>query len=138
MSLSHEGGDSGVLELRGLRLLGCHGMLPEENYRAQPFEVDVDIHADIAMACRDDDMAGTVDYGLVCEAVRRVVEGPHVGLLERLAELVAAEVAREVVTGGAGAGVVEVTVRKLRPPVPFELASVGVRVRRSISGLVGA
>ena len=32
------------LELRGLRVLGVHGALTEEQSRAQPFEVDLDRH----------------------------------------------------------------------------------------------
>jgi dihydroneopterin aldolase len=124
----------GVLELRGLRLLGCHGLLPEERDRSQPFEVDVDVHADLGVACRHDDMRGTVDYSALCEAVRRVVHGPHVGLLERLAELIA----NEVGATAPGATEVEVTVRKLRPPVPYQLATAGVRIRRQVATLDGA
>ena len=33
------------LQLRALRALGTHGVLPEERHRAQPFEVDLDIEA---------------------------------------------------------------------------------------------
>lgn len=122
---------SGVLELRGLRLLGCHGLLPEERERSQPFEIDVDVRADIHRACTDDDIGGTVDYSKLCEAARRVVHGPHVDLLERLAELIAGEVAAVA----PNAIEVEVVVRKLRPPVPYELATVGVRVRRWLADI---
>ena len=38
------------IELRGLRVLGTHGVLPEERERAQPFEVDLDIDADLRPA----------------------------------------------------------------------------------------
>ncbi|HET9059934.1 MAG TPA: dihydroneopterin aldolase [Acidimicrobiales bacterium] len=125
---------TGVLELRGLRFFGCHGLLPEERERCQPFEVDLDVHADFGVACRDDDIRGTVDYSGLCEAVRRVVHGPRVGLLERLAELIAAEVA----AAAPVATEVGVVVRKLRPPVPYELATVGVRVRRRVGTPDGA
>ena len=30
------------IELRGLRVLGVHGALPDEQVRAQPFEIDLD------------------------------------------------------------------------------------------------
>jgi len=35
--------DGGRIELRGLRLVGTHGVLAEEQERAQPFEVDLDL-----------------------------------------------------------------------------------------------
>ena len=36
------------IELRGLRLMVRCGALPEERQRAQPFELDLDIHLDLA------------------------------------------------------------------------------------------
>ena len=45
------------IELRGLRVLGTHGVLPEEQARAQPFAVDVDVWLDTAEAAASDDLA---------------------------------------------------------------------------------
>ncbi len=53
------------IELRGLRALGTHGVLPEEQERPQPFEVDLDLEVDLRRAGRSDDLADTVDYGAV-------------------------------------------------------------------------
>ena len=78
------------IELRGLRALGTHGVLPEERERPQPFEVDVDLEVDLLLAGRSDDLADTVDYGTVAEAVVAAVAGPHLDLLEALAERIAA------------------------------------------------
>lgn len=113
------------IELRGLRAVGTHGVLAEEQARAQPFEVDLDLDADLAPAGRSDDLADTVDYGALAERVASVVTGERHALLERLAERIAeAALADERVRS------VTVTVRKLRPPVPVDLASAGVRVVR--------
>jgi dihydroneopterin aldolase len=115
------------IELRGLRFLGCHGALPEEAVRPQPFEVDIDLLADLTAPAAHDELNLTVDYGAVCEVVRSVIEGAHTKLLERLA----AEVADRVLAyAGPQADGVVVAVRKLRPPVPFQMASAGVRVQR--------
>jgi dihydroneopterin aldolase len=115
------------IELRGLRLLGTHGALPEEYTRSQPFEVDLDLELDLRPAGRSDRLADTVDYGSVTEAVAAVVAGPHVDLLEHLAE----HIARAALASGAPhATAVTVTVRKTRPPVPRELATAGVTIRR--------
>jgi dihydroneopterin aldolase len=135
--LEQEGGRSGSGErgarrpdrilLEGLRFLGTHGALPEEAERPQPFEVDLELLLDLRPAGRSDDIAATVDYAGLCEAARAVVEGPSVLLVERLAQLVAE---RALAVAGDRAEGVVVTVRKLRPPVPVELAAAGVRVYR--------
>jgi 7,8-dihydroneopterin aldolase/epimerase/oxygenase len=118
-----------VIELRGLRVVGTHGALPEEQVRAQPFEVDVDVHADLSAAAASDALDDTVDYGALAAAVERVVASEHHQLLERLAQRVA-----EVVMDDGRVDAVTVTVRKLRPPVPQDLASSAVRVTRRRPG----
>ena len=117
---------SDLLELRGLRALGVHGVLPEEQSRPQPFEIDLDIEADLSRAGRTDDLADTLDYGAISEMVVKVVTGEHFALLERLAERIA-----EVVLDDGRVDAVTVAVRKLRPPVPVELSTAGVRIRRA-------
>lgn len=120
-------GGADRIELRGLRVLGTHGVLAEERHRAQPLELDLDLVTDLGPAGVSDDLADTVDYGAVVAAAAGVVAGPHCDLLEHLA----ARVADAVLDLGAGRVVeVEVALRKLRPPVPHDLASSGVRIRR--------
>jgi dihydroneopterin aldolase len=113
------------IELRGLVASGYCGALPEEQERAQPLEVDLDIRADLRRAGTSDDLGETVDYGAVCAAVERVVTGERFALLERLAERLA-----EVVLADDRVEAVTVAVRKLRPPVPQPLATAGVRITR--------
>jgi dihydroneopterin aldolase len=116
-----------LIELHGLRLLATVGALPEEHDRAQPVEVDLDLTVDLAPAAASDQLDDTVDYGAVCSAVEAlVVGGGHVALLETLAERIARRVLGidDRVTG------VTVAVRKLRPPVPQDLATSGVRISR--------
>ena len=114
------------IELRGLRQVGTHGLLPEEQARAQPFEVDLDVELDLAAAGRSDDLGATVDYGALAELAARVVAGERHGLLERLAQRIA-----EAVLADGRVAAVSVTVRKLRPPVAVDLASAGVHIRRA-------
>ena len=114
------------IELRGLRASGLCGVLPEERDRAQPLEVDLDVVADLTKPGRTDDLVDTVDYGAICSIVERVITTERFDLLERLAERIA-----EVVLADEGVAEVEVAVRKLRPPVPQQLATSGVRITRS-------
>jgi dihydroneopterin aldolase len=114
-----------LIQLRGLRVVGICGVLPEERERPQPFEVDLDIEADLSAAGASDTLGDTLDYGRIAEAVAEVVRESGCELLERLAELIATTVLRE------GGDAVTVSVRKLRPPVPVDLATAGVTIRRT-------
>lgn len=116
-----------VIELRGLRLVTLVGALPEERTRAQPLEVDLDVEADLSVAGTSDFLSDTIDYGGLCELVVRTLRGSgHVSLLEALAQRTADAVleADERITG------VTVWVRKVRPPVPQDLATSGVKITR--------
>jgi dihydroneopterin aldolase len=119
---------SGRIEVRGLRVVGRHGLLREERERAQPFEIDLDIEADLGEAGQRDDLALTVDYGSVVRRVHDLTATRSFGLLEALADAIAREVLTE-----PRVEAVSVSVRKLRPPVAVDLGSVGVRVRRQRS-----
>lgn len=129
-----------VIELRGLRVIGTHGVLEEEKGRAQPFEVDLDLHLDLRAAGASDALADTIDYGAVASAVAAEVGGPHADLLEHLAERIARAVsaASSPAGGRARLEAVTVTLRKLRPPVPVDLAVAGVRIHRAVPELVAA
>jgi len=108
-----------------LRALGTHGALPEEQSRAQPFEVDVDIATDLRKPGQTDALDDTLDYGALAEAVHRVVTREQFQLLERLAERIADEIRVDRRVESA-----TVTVRKLRPPVAVDLSSAAVTITR--------
>jgi dihydroneopterin aldolase len=114
------------IELRGLRTMAIHGVLPEERSRPQPFEVDLDLVVDLDRAARSDDLTQTVDYAVLAERVIEVVEGPSFGLLEALASAIADTVLVDERVREA-----TVTLRKLRPALAVEAGSVGVRLHRA-------
>jgi dihydroneopterin aldolase len=114
------------IELRGLVASGYCGALPEEQQRPQPLEVDLDLHLDLDDSARSDALDDTVDYGALCAAVEQVITSERFTLLERLAARIA-----EVSLRDGRAFAVSVTVRKLRPPVPQQLATAGVHLERS-------
>lgn len=108
-------------------MVGVHGALPEEQDRAQPFEVDVDLVLDLTAPGLTDDLADTVDYGAVVAIAAGVVERERHRLLER----VAARIADDVLAADGRIAEVDVTVRKLRPPVPVDLTSAAVAISRA-------
>lgn len=113
------------VELRGLRLSARCGVLPEERERDQPLQIDLDLTMDLSRAGHSDVLADTVDYGAVCDLVTEVCAREAPQLLERLAEILAAEI-----LAATTAESVTVAVRKLRPPVPQQLQTSGVRITR--------
>jgi dihydroneopterin aldolase len=115
------------IELRDLRVMGRHGVLDEEKERAQPFALDIVAWVDTSAAQRSDALGDTVDYGLLAEKAAEVVERHTFQLLEALA----GRLADALLIVDPRLEAVEVTVRKLRPPLALDIGSTGVRVRRT-------
>jgi dihydroneopterin aldolase len=123
MAAGRERGDR--IELRGLRAMGTHGVLAEEQARPQPFEVDLDVDLDLRAAGASDSLDDTMDYAELASLASGVVTGERHALLERVAERIAESVLKDPRVRS-----VAVTVRKLRPPVPVDLSTSAVRVVR--------
>lgn len=119
------GGTADRVELRGLRLVCAVGVPDAERSRPQPVEVDLDVVVDASAAAAADDLADTVDYGAALDALAVVATGSAFRLLESLAEAMA-----DAVLAQDRVGEVTVAVRKLQPPVPYDLATAGVRITR--------
>ena len=115
------------IEIRDLRVVGTHGVLPEERERAQPFSLDIVAWVDMAAAQRSDALSDTVDYGALAQLAADVVSQQSYRLLEALA----GRLADALLITDPRLSAVEVTVRKLRPPLALDVASTGVRVLRS-------
>jgi dihydroneopterin aldolase len=115
------------IELRGLRLLVRCGVLPHEQSQDQPVEVDLDLVLDLSRAAQSDNLADTVDYGAVCTAAEQAASEQQFALLERLADAIA----DAALSMDGRIDAVDVAVRKLRPPVPQQLETSGVRLTRT-------
>ncbi len=114
------------IELRGIRAVGIIGVLSEERRRKQPFEIDLDIEMDLSEAGRTDALDQTLNYGPPLEMVQRIVSEEGHELLER----VAARIIEEAMIDDRVLAV-EVVVRKVRPPVPVDVDTTAVRMRRT-------
>jgi dihydroneopterin aldolase len=125
MSQGSPGGDR--IEIRDLRVVGVHGVLPEERERAQPFSLDIVAWVDMAEAQGSDNLTETVDYGALAQVAADVVSQRSYRLLEALA----GRLADALLITDSRLEAVEVTVRKLRPPLALDVGSTGVRVLRS-------
>lgn len=121
------------ISLYGLRFEGRHGALDGEQDAPQPFEVDVVLHARLEIAADADDLEATVDYRVLVELVRSVIEGPSVRIIEALA----GDIARDVLdaTDADVVDAVEVSVRKPEAPIDATLEGVEVTLLRRRANL---
>ncbi|MDF9826286.1 dihydroneopterin aldolase [Ereboglobus sp. PH5-10] len=114
------------ITLSRMRFHSCHGALPEEKTRPQPWEVTVTLELPLAGAGRADDLEKTIDYRRIHEVARAVMEGAPVNLVETLA----CRIAEDLLRAFAQVRAVSVEVTKLKPPVNFDFNGLKVRVRR--------
>ncbi|MDT4933159.1 MAG: 7,8-dihydroneopterin aldolase/epimerase/oxygenase [Pseudonocardiales bacterium] len=114
------------IELTGLRVHGHHGVFEHERRDGQDFVVDVALEVDTRAAAASDDLARTVDYGALAQALAEVVAGDAVDLLETLAERLA-----QVCLGDERVAAATVTVHKPQAPIPLAFDDVAVTIRRT-------
>jgi dihydroneopterin aldolase len=114
---------SDVVEVRDLRVSAIVGVLGEERDRPQPLSVDIDMYRPFEEAALSDDLASTTNYAEVIGLVSQVATEGRFLLLETLAY----RAAQEVLASDPEITRVTVAVRKLRPPVPEDVSTVGVR-----------
>ena len=113
------------ITLKGLRVRGFHGVLPEERRDGQEFVVDVVLALDLAPAAATDNVADTVHYGELAERLAAVVAGEPVGLVETLADRLAT-----VCLSYDRVQRAEVTVHKPSAPIPLVFDDVSVTLVR--------
>ena len=114
---------SDVIELREFRVSAIVGVLAEERERAQPLVFDVDLVRPFEDAAMNDDIAKTTNYAEVLALTNRTATEGRYLLLETLAY----RVAYEILAFDGDIASVTIAVRKVRPPVIEDVASVGVR-----------
>jgi 7,8-dihydroneopterin aldolase/epimerase/oxygenase len=116
------------IRLTGLRATAHHGVFEHERRDGQDFFIDLTVRLPLGPAAAGDDLAETVHYGELAEAVVAAVESDPVDLIETVAERIAA-----VALSFPAAHEVVVTVHKPSAPitVPFEDVSVTIVRRRS-------
>ena len=111
---------AGVIELRGLAVPRPRRRAPRGARPAPAHRGRLDVHVDIAAAAASDDLADAVDYGAVCDAaVRRGHRRPRRAAGAARPPASATPCWPSTLASRPSS----VVVRKLRPPVPHQLAT---------------
>jgi dihydroneopterin aldolase len=116
---------SGTIAIVGLRGRGRHGVYAHERVEGQEFVVDVTLEVDLDPAAASDDVADTVDYGVLAGRLMAIVTGEPVNLIETLAARLA-----DACLADARVAAATVTVHKPQAPVPHAFADIAVTLRR--------
>jgi dihydroneopterin aldolase len=118
------------ISIRGLKVYAHHGVFEFEKAYGQDFFIDADVWIDGAAAAANDDLAQTVNYGELANALVADAKTNPVDLLETLASRLLALVMG--FGGGDQTGIVKkakVTVHKPNAPIDHEFADVSVTVK---------
>jgi 2-amino-4-hydroxy-6-hydroxymethyldihydropteridine diphosphokinase len=118
------------IEITGLRVMTLLGVLSHEREFPQPLEFDIILEGDLRDAGVSDDLSDTAHYGLVTERAAAIARESKDELLERLVH----RIAEDALTFDR-VEVAEVVVRKLRPPIPEDVQTTAIRVRRTRADL---
>jgi dihydroneopterin aldolase len=114
------------ISLRGISAHGHHGVFEFERERGQRFVVDVVCWLELDAAAHSDDLADTLDYGSLSQAVAAEIEGEPLNLIEALAGRIA-----DTCLASPRVQTVEVTVHKPEAPINADVADVAVTLTRS-------
>ena len=118
------------ISIRGLKVYAHHGVFEFEKAYGQDFFIDADVWIDGEAAAANDDLAQTVNYGELANALVADAKTSPVDLLETLASRLLALVMG--FGGGDQTGIVKkakVTVHKPNAPIDHEFADVSVTVK---------
>jgi 7,8-dihydroneopterin aldolase/epimerase/oxygenase len=112
--------------LRGIQFYGYHGVPDAEQATGHRYEVDLILETEVAAAAAADDVAKTVDYGVVAQDVLKLGTGRQFRLIETLAT----RIAEQILASQPRVEGVTVRVKKLLPPIPGVVEHAAVEITR--------
>ena len=118
---------SDVIRIEGIEAFGYHGVFPQEKREGQTFLVDVDIETSFDEAIAHDDVAYTVDYGVVAERVAEIIQGEPADLIETVCDRIVT-----MVLSVERVKATRVTIHKPQAPISVPFAGVSVSRRREV------
>jgi dihydroneopterin aldolase len=117
-----------TIRILGIEAFGYHGVFPEERREGQTFLVDVEIETSFDDAIASDNVAHTVDYGVVAGAVADIVAGDPADLIETVCDRVLS-----MLVGLDRVHAATVTIHKPHAPIAVPFSGVSVSRRKEAS-----
>lgn len=114
------------IRISNLEAFGYHGVFEEEALLGQKFLISAELFLDARRAGKTDDLQESLDYGEVCQMIKKMVETERYRLIERLAE----QLAEKLLLNYDCLRSVEITVKKPWAPVLISMEAVSVTIRR--------
>ena len=118
MRISH-----GYILLKDLRFQARHGVGAQESLVGNEFTVNLRLRTDLTKAVQTDDVADTLSYADVFEAVRDEMSRPS-----QLLEHVAGRIARRLFQDFPALDAIELKLMKRNPPMGADIDSAGVEL----------
>lgn len=115
-----------LIEIKGIKSFGYHGVLESEKITGQDFYVDVVLELDLTRASVTDDVSDTINYAEVTDLVVAQITGDPVSLIEKLA----GNIADRIKATYPQAAAVSVTVHKPQAPVNAQVKDISVTINR--------
>lgn len=112
--------------IKDLEVFGYHGVFEEEALLGQKFIISARLFLDTRKAGKTDDLKESLDYGEVCQVIKKLVETERYMLIERLAE----EIAEKLLLTFPLLQSAEITVKKPWAPVLVTMDTVAVKISR--------
>ena len=113
-----------LIEVRGLKLEGRHGVTDEERATPQTIMVSLAVRLDTREASTFDDLNATLDYAEAVAQITKIVEGESFHLIETLAD----RIARQILSNKRA---LDAWVRVSKPDVALPVEEVAVEISRS-------
>ena len=116
----------GIIRLKNMQFYGFHGVDESEKHLGGRFEVDVEMHLSLKVACESDDLEDTVNYEAIYKTVDQCVKKDKFYLIEALANSIAKEIIKN-----HPIDTIMISVRKPHAPVKGVLDTIEVEIERA-------
>ena len=109
--------------LENIRFFAYHGVAPQETTVGNEFVVSLRLKTDIARAMESDDVADTVNYAEIHQAVKEEMDIPS-----KLLEHVAGRIVRRLFNDFTTIERIDLKLSKRNPPMGADIEAAGVEV----------
>ncbi len=111
--------------IKSIRFHGHHGVTKEERDVGGHYEVDVILLSSLAQAGKSDALEDTIDYASIVDLVIKIGTQQRFQLIEALAEKITTEILDQFTIEA-----VQLTIKKLNPPIKSPIAYFAVEIYR--------